>query len=416
LLSFSAHSERALKARNNHKPPSAVELDFVLYSSEQLYDDARWTLEDDWLEYTGFLRAIERLDKASSPGWPLMREKPTIGEWLEWDGHRAGDVPLQRLWLMVKSVLKGEFEHLFRVFVKDEPHTIKKRDEGRWRLIIASSLPVQMVWQMTFSTMNDLEILKAGVLPSVQGYVSSGGGWKFFYKRCKTHNLTTCLDKSSWDWLAPAWVFQADLLLRYRLCNNPNPKWFQVATMLYRDAFADAKLLFSSGDVYQQQFGGFMKSGVLNTISTNSHCQVFIHLLASLRCGVTATGILACGDDTIQEPIVSPDYQDELEKAGCSVKICTDERIEFMGYEYGPEPEPLYFAKHVNSIATTKPDDLPDTLGSYARMYAYSDKFVFWQQLSARLGCAIPSREFCRYWFGSPLARVLTRVGGSKSV
>ncbi|APG75890.1 hypothetical protein 2 [Wuchan romanomermis nematode virus 3] len=334
-----------------------------------------------------------------------MREAPTIGKWLKWELDHPDPIQACRLWIMVQQVFAGTYDHYFRVFVKDEPHKIAKAREGRWRLIIASSLPVQVAWNMAFRAMNDLLIKKVYRTPALQGLILCYGGWKRFLAYAQTNNWTMSKDMSGWDVNAPGWVFDADLELRTRLCSNPSASWIRLVRMLYDDAFRDAKLLFSNGLVYQQQFSGFMKSGVYNTISTNSNCMFFLHVIASRRARIPLRPIGAVGDDTIQSPF--PDaYIDHLQSLGCVVKE-QNVGLEFIGTDFrSGEPRPMYFDKHLVSICNT--EDVPSTLDSFCRLYAHEpDKLAFWLELGRQLGVSLRSSAYYQFWYDSPWARML---------
>lgn len=366
-------AKRAAEARARYVEPTTYEIDYVLYEMEQRYKAARWELSPDWDTRESFERALRRLDMQSSPGIPLMREAPTNGDWLRWEGCDGCPIQKDRLWLMVQDVMAGKYHHFWRVFIKEEPHKPSKAEEGRWRLIIAASLPVQIAWQMTFGKLNDKFIDTCFKTPSMQGLVYVGGGYKQFRTFCRMLQLRTCIDKSAWDFNSPGWVyFQVCLPLRRRLCINPTEKWLQVATALYEDAYHNSVLQLEDGTTYQQLFRGFMKSGVVNTISDNSLGQVALHALAEKRLfnendQKRMSPILATGDDTIQRRS-GDQYLDELEKAGCIVKECND-GYEFMGFDLNEDFKPMYPTKHLVSIMHQKQEFVAQVLDSYMRMY-----------------------------------------------
>lgn len=362
----------------------------------------RWKLEEGWDSRAAFDKVLLDLDKTSSPGYPLLREATTVGQWLRWEFDRPNATQAERLWCMVRQVLGGTYHHIFRAFVKDEPHKKAKADEGRWRLIIASSLPVLVVWRMAFGTLNDLLNESVYSTPSMHGLVLCYGGWRRFLALCRLRNLKVARDLSGWDVNSPGWVFRADLELRKRLCDNPTPYWESVVDMLYRDTFEESEILFSNGLVYKQKFSGFMKSGCFNTISTNSIAMYLMHVVACVRSRIKIGVLYAVGDDTIQEPF--PDcYLDELEKLGCRVKEVVD-GVEFVGTDFrNSAPEPMYFAKHVVNVCIT--EEVEDTIDSYCRLYAHSPKLAFWKRLAQRMGLKVRSSAFYQAWYDCAWAR-----------
>lgn len=393
----------AEEVRRSTISPTSQELEHVLYHAEKAYQHVSWQLLPDWDTYEGFLRALNHIDMTSSPGYPLMLEAPTNGDWLRIKGTIELDpYKVQRLWSMVQAHMEGDVDHIWRVFVKAEPHKLSKAQQGRWRLIISASLPMHVLWVMCFARMNALVILRQASIPSVQGYVWSQGGWKRFKHRLRVNQLRYGVDKKGWDWGAPGWVFDADLELRTRLCRNPDNKWMKLTRQLYDDAFRHAKLILPDGMIYKQEFAGFMKSGCFNTISTNSAAQYFLHALAEYRMGrVRPTPILACGDDTLQTE-VSEGYVRELERGGCVVKE-VEATLNFMGMNYNTNPEPMYVQKHLASFALQDPDLWEETLNGYMCLYACSKYKPFWRAVADGLGQHIKSDQYYSYWANVPV-------------
>lgn len=306
---------------------------------------------------------------------------------------------VSRLWYDVQQVLAGNYEHLFRVFVKDEPHKISKVKLRKWRLIIASSLPVQMVWRMCFDHQNRWLNENPYKVPSAHGLVFCYGGWRRFKAHCKTKGLRYSRDISAWDVNAPGWVFK--VILAFRTSKGPD-NWRRVCAMLYSDAYKNAKLLFSNGVVLQQQYSGFMKSGLFSTIADNSLAMVSMHVLASYRAGCYVGSVWATGDDVLQQHI-SDTYIDALERLGCKVKEYEDQLV-FMGTSFEKEPIPMYVEKHIVNYWSQELYR-EQTLDSYARLYSYSHWFDFWSRVADEAGVTLRSRSYYQFWYSSPLAR-----------
>lgn len=331
-----------------------------------------------------------------------MKVAPTIGDWLQW--HEINGPNHQRLnmlWHDVRLVLEGQFEHLFRVFVKDEPHKAAKIKASKWRLIIASALPVQMVWRMAFHSQNLWLNENYHEIPSSHGFVFPHGGWRRFKALAATRGLKWSRDISGWDVNAPGWVFAVTKELRKRWGGPPS--WEVVVDQLYYDAFVAPRLLFSNGVVVEQEFSGFMKSGLFNTISDNSLAGSAMHIGASIRSSCPIGRWIVTGDDVLQSHY-SEAYGQELEKLGCKIK-CIDERLSFMGTDFTNKPEPEYFSKHVVKAACSE-GVLPEVLDAYMRLYCHSDKFSFWLKAAQILGVEdYRSRAYCMFWYDSPLCK-----------
>lgn len=395
------HSNKYFKNSAESATPPDEFLDKILYVCEEAYSSCVWHLREDFLSYEAFLRHIPRLDMTSSPGYPYMKEAPTNGQWLHWNGIKADSMQLQRLWHDVQRFLDGEYPSYLRAFIKQEPHKVRKAQEKRWRLIIASSLPIQMLWHMLFSPLNDLEIEKAYEIPSQQGIVLVQGGWKTFHRSWRERGLNCGLDKSAWDWTAPKWAIDLDLELRRRLGRGESmSRWFDVAKSLYRNMFEDPKIILSDGSVYQQVVPGVMKSGCVNTISINSHCQVFMHIVVCLENHLPIDPLpVCCGDDTLQNDIHVRNLE-SYNKYGVVVKSASD-TMEFVGHEFQENgPRPLYIYKHLKRLMYTTDAILPQYLDSMARMYVHTEYFYWWEQLARGMGSSLPlSKESYKYWY-----------------
>lgn len=330
-----------------------------------------------------------------------MKEATTNAQWLKWDGVNVDEIQKHRLWFDVQKVLADDFDTFLRVFIKQEPHKYKKAVAGRWRLIVASSLPVQVAWHMLFSILNDVEIEQTYNIPSQQGVLLVKGGWKQYYRSWQERGLTCGLDKSAWDWTAPKWAIDMDLDLRYRLCRgNEKEKWHQIARGLYRHMFEDPKLILSDGTIYQQKVPGVMKSGCVNTISINSHCQVFLHLAVCFDNGWPIHPLpVCCGDDTLQSHIHVHDL-DAYRRYGVVVKSAST-NMEFVGHEFNDHgPQPMYVLKHLKKLRYVSDDILPQYLDSMARMYVHSPYYIIWESIARELGIDLPfSKSAYEYWY-----------------
>lgn len=395
------HADLYFRPSSNAIVPGRDLLERVLYECELAYKPVVWTLPEDFDTFSSFEKALRRLDMTSSPGFPYQKEAPTNGDWLKWNGMECDRIQVMRLWFDVQLVLKDEWDSVIRVFVKQEPHKKKKIEEKRWRLIMASSLCVQMAWHMLFDYMNDLEIAKAYEIPSQQGIVLVAGGWKIFKKQWESKGYTCGLDKSAWDWTAPKWALDLDLEFRARMGRGTRMEdWMRIAVVLYRHMFEDPKIMTSDGRIYRQVVPGVMKSGCVSTISTNSHCQVFVHLVVCVEKGLPFHPLPSCcGDDTLQHEIHAQDIE-VYKRYGVQVKSTSD-TLEFVGHEFRSSgPAPMYIMKHLKNLHYMKEDNLGQFLDSMARMYVHTPEYAIWETIARKAGLPLPlSREAYKYWY-----------------
>lgn len=357
--------------------------------------------------FDSMVAAARQLRFQSTPGYPYCLEKPTIGEWLGFDGLQFDQERLFMLWRDIQNVVDNGFEHVYwKVFIKQEVHKKSKAETGRWRLIVCPPLHVQLLWQMCFSEMNSKEVDYARLLPSKQGMILPGGGWKHYHAEWKQGQLSYGTDCSAWDWTVPGWMLKLDLELRKRLTyGQDTDTWTRIATALYRDAYRDCKLLLSSGMVYQQQFWGVQKSGCVNTISTNSHGQVMTHLLYAYEKGISHLPWPACvGDDKLQ----SEEFVQDLsvyEQYGIVIKEVTLD-YEFVGHKFTDDgPIPSYLTKHLWNLIHTSEDILEDVMDSYCCLYANDPMvFDFWLKVARnlRIEHTLRSPQYYKFWYNNP--------------
>lgn len=386
--------------------PSQDELETILYIMEQEYRGCA-VLIDHFDAREHYEKCLRGLDFRSSPGYPFMGEKPTIGEWLGYDGVQFDEMQVEKLWHMVLDLMqKDTIDCLWRVFIKQEPHKRHKIVQERYRLIMCPPLHVQLLWQMLFSEQNAIEIDKAYHIPSQQGMMLPYGNWKQFYSQWK-HQGTTCgTDATAWDWTLPGWVLKLDLEFRRRQTRGLRTKqWTEQAAKLYRNAFRECKLLFSDGRVFQQEHWGIMKSGCVNTISTNSHGGVMFHIVYCLKTGISMYPMPKCmGDDKLvaEEHTL---YLDVYEKYGNLIKSVSSS-CEFAGHEFLDEgPRPMYIGKHIYSFLHVEDDLMEETIDAYLRMNSmYDDGWDFWFYMAIKLGLAskVLSREYYQAWYNNP--------------
>lgn len=385
-------------------------MEIVLHVLERMYRPAmnEHAVPEEWASRSRFETMLMDLDTSSSPGYPYCREKPTIGDWLGHDGLMGFEPrQVERLWFDVLKVINGDYDHIYRVFIKDEPHKKAKAETNRWRLIAMSSLPVQMVWRMLFYEQNKALNEMWTRIPSKHGMSFCYGTWRQFLAMCNSQGMKYSRDISGWDVGAPGFIFDIVGGLRQRW-PGVTLSWSACQELAYRDAYKESSLIFSNGIVVKQQFPGFMKSGLFNTISDNSIAMVGIHILACVRAKLPIGHISATGDDVVQSTI-SDSYLDELTKLGCRVKEVHN-HVEFMGINFSTGvPEPMYFQKHLYTVGF-KTHVLEELMNAYAGHYAESKRFPFWAKLAVELGVSVKSQRYYQFWYSSPLARDIQRL------
>lgn len=355
-----------------------------------------------------FKHYVARLDRTSSPGWPLCKEASTIGDWL-YPGKTFDPDParLSMLWNLVQTVFDGTYEHFFKVFIKPEAHKAEKAADRRWRLILASSLPVQIAWHMAVGHLERSFLKEQPFIPPSYAESFFAGSWKRFKESCLQKQINWATDKSAWDWNSPGWVYSACKELRIRLTAGGTEEWLRVLDWLYDDAYVSSKILLATGHVYKQSEPGLMKSGLVVTISDNSLGQDFVDMAAQLSVGERPCLKRVTGDDVLQ--VRPPDplaYLKRLESFGCKVKQHAT-TLEFMGFDLNGEITPIYPHKHIWNISHQQDEFLEPVLDAYLRLYANVPSFQsFWRRVASELEISVKSPAFYRYFMNNPDAAV----------
>lgn len=406
--SLCVHSQYYRRSRETNLVLTWEEQQRALAIAETAYRAAKYDLPADFLSKDHFLRVVRDLDFTSSPGIPYCYEAATIKDFLGWDGLDFNYYSLERLWYDVQRFIAGDAEVLYRVFVKDEPHKIQKALQERWRLIICPPLFEQVVWAMCFGPGNDREIETCGQTPSYQGMKLCAGHWKRHVDAFNQSGLDAGQDKTAWDWTAHIELIRLELELRERLITSEPgqvQRWRTLAERCYQGAFEHPRLVLSDGRVFEQLEPGIMKSGCVNTISTNSHCQVLLHILAACRSGITPYPLpVAVGDDTLVNSRTSPSIA-ALAQFGAIVKDLTVSRS-FVGHLFplttrGQGPVPEYNVKHLYRFLQIEELDVEDFLESMRRLYIHADEwFALWSTVLRRRCYRSPwSYHYLKYWY-----------------
>lgn len=409
LDSLKAHTQYFKHSYFSEKPTNS-ELDLILDFCEKIFVDCKIDVTN-WFSKENFIKCLRELDFQSSPGFPYLKEKPTIGEWLGFNGFNFDEIQVERLWSDVLFLeCSDNMENiLWRSFIKLEPHKAKKAQLKRWRLIMCPPLHLQMLWQMAFSMQNLNFIENAYRLPTQQGIILCGGDWKHYYTQWISDKVLCGADKTAWDWTMPEWMIRLCFRLRQRLIFGFSEKWNRVAAKLYDGAFGDEfKVVLSNGEIYRQTHYGVMKSGCVNTISDNSMAQVFLHVLVSIRMDISVYPLVrSCGDDTLQAKQHLQDLS-QYTRFGFLIKSVSD-TLEFVGHEFKDSgPVPMYLQKHLFKIQYQNEELLAETLDSYLRLYVNDlDIYDFWKKLAYVLGFAdrVGSDDQYWFWYHNPLSR-----------
>ncbi|WBG54469.1 P2ab [Mimosa mosaic virus] len=249
------------------------------------------------------------INLTASPGVPCAALGSTNDAVLSRHRNFVVAAVVERLYLLMNANLKemskmspvelvaAGFCDPVRLFVKQEPHPVKKLAEGRYRLISSVSLVDQLVERMLFGPQNTLEIDQWYKIPSKPGMgLSSRDQQRMIWQDVKRkHHLHPAAeaDISGFDWTVQEWELWSDVEIRIALAGVGRlPVSNCMRARFY--CFMNSVFQTSSGELIAQGYPGIMKSGSYCTSSTNSRVRC---LMAEL---IGAPWCIAMGDDSVE--------------------------------------------------------------------------------------------------------------------
>lgn len=302
------------------------------------------------------------------------------------------------VWQRMRNLLVKPEADPLNVFVKQEPHKVKKIRENRFRLISGVSFVDTMIDRILFHGL--AAAVKRSVMwtPALIGWAPHSGQHRLLSSMFGRRKVMS-IDKEAWDWTLREWMVNGLKNFLKRLCVNMPDWWEKMVDARFEMLFTRAVWRFSDGDEWIQTFTGIMKSGCYLTIILNSAAQVYLHhaTLVRMRCERDFGTLFAVGDDTVQdEEEHLLEYVYTLGTLGCwPKKPVVGYRFEFCGFEYyGGEIMPLYRDKHQFNIEHVDPGTRDEVLASYLLMYAFSNKD--YQRLASLVSDAGLSRLWSR--------------------
>lgn len=285
---------------------------------------------------------IPHIPKTSKPGVPLM----TLGDVnhdilsLKENLELVVDATIQRLKLLSEldctglsgsdMVRRGLCDPV-RMFIKDEPHPLKKQKSKRWRLIMAISAVDQLVERLLCSAQNKEEIAQWKKIPSAPGIsLTDDSALEAFRQRINSYPGTTAeADVTGWDWSVKEWELLLEADMRADLCDASD--WLRRIFRNRELCVSHAVYALPDGTLVDKAVPGVQCSGRYNTSSTNSRLRV---MLAHL-CG--ASWACAMGDDCVEQ--YHPDAAEKYNAFGHPLKMYNEvgEDFEFCSLKFTAE-------------------------------------------------------------------------------
>lgn len=340
----------------------------------------------------------------------MSRLGPTVGQALGWDGVKFSPSRLEQfrqvVWARMDQIFAGTYEpYPINVFVKPEPHKLKKLSEGRERLILAVALEDTMIDRMLYGDMQRKMMQHWQDLPVKAGYSPIKGFFRLIAYEFPRGGLS--LDKSGWDWSVPGWLIGLWSDFLEDLAGEPPAWWIKLHRTRFESLYGPRCLYqFPDGHRTTQGFWGVMKSGCYNTLFLNSVGQVVLYILANLRLGTPRGRFWTVGDDTVEEPRKDvSEYVAQFEALGFTIKeVVQTQHVEFCGFLATKQAcRPAYLNKHLFKAFYEGGDSYLDKISIYRLLYAYDDSaYNFFTEVYSWLSGSVPEpRDLLQaFWSG----------------
>jgi hypothetical protein len=256
------------------------------------------------------LLAIDDVKRTSSPGVPMVKVEQLNSKLIDGHGVFLANAAFQRLVLLrgdklvepmtPEQLVQGGFCDPVRVFVKQEPHSLEKAREGRFRLISSVSVIDQIVERVLCRRQNNAEILDWKNLASCPGIGLTDDSdnvniWNKVQVAAEDFDVAYS-DLSGFDWSVQEFELVGDAKCRVELAHAQNTAYER---MLMNRVFCLCRTVFclSDGTLMAQVHPGVQLSGSYNTSSTNSRIRVVAAFF------VGADWCIAMGDDAVEKAI-----------------------------------------------------------------------------------------------------------------
>lgn len=280
-----------------------------------------WSLENRIPSAKEIIAIFPQIKRSSSCGLPWSEIAPTKGIMLDIYSELVIEAVQTRMQLMAQanlvdcthvSLLDDSICDPVRMFVKNEPHSIAKLAEKRYRLIASCSIIDEIISRLLFGNQVSIELENHQSIPSKPGAgvttdEQHADLWNYVEPWISKAQSN---DVKGWDWSYRKWLYRLVLdshyvststvvgSLYHKLCEC----WYQKSL---RTVWAT-----SHGQMLTLAFLGVWKSGEFVTAYFNSRGRVLSSILANFPKSLFATDptflyleefrVMAMGDDCVE--------------------------------------------------------------------------------------------------------------------
>lgn len=334
---------------------------------------------------------LTHVNPDAAPGWPFGQRGTTNRDILRDPVLRnlavnIAILRIERLMNMDPEELKANLvddplwavKHgladVHRVFIKNEPHPLRKLTKKSWRIINMLSLVDNLVDRFLFSLQDTAELERWEEIPSKCGSGLTDRDGLSYSKYVKDNDLNLETDATGWDIRVPAFLLYMDVECR-AILNDASPQWFRSAINVTTLA-ARKVIMTSDGNLYVRNVPGGQSSGRKITSSGNSRMRFLLHALVSHSLGSSNIGAMTQGDDCVEHlPIGTPIplFTHAMARYGVRVKLaerCDYDDFGFCSQRFtqgGAKIKPENISKMVaRFVYATKVESMPEAVANLA--------------------------------------------------
>jgi len=343
-------------------------------------DSRWWTPEGALKEFSdemliAFVRETSRLD--TSPGFPWVQLGcATVGHVLEKYPQQLCEVVRESLLARLRLSLdearamtpsqlaKCSYRAVVRVFIKKEPHSLRKLAVGRYRLIMNSGLSDILVDRIALEALANAEVDDWATLPSKPGMGLDDQSILELQGGVPKGKVLSS-DAKAFDFHVSEWSMDAAAsveIRQYRVREDSD-----LARLIRASVVATCRKVFqlSTGHLFEQVEPGIQETGSRMTACRNSKIRVLLAYLAG------AEWCCAMGDDALEQWLNGLfDPQGNYKEFGHEMEVAElpdGVLYEFCSHHFTEQGQaiPLNWAKTFYRLLGHSPDRL------LLRQYAY---------------------------------------------
>lgn len=274
------------------------------------------------------LIAQDGIKMDASPGVPYSSVYTTNKQFINSSLHLITHLVWSRIQLRLQNPDVNEPTKLIelglcdpvKIFVKEEPHKIKKIMEGRVRIIMSVSIIDKIIELILIKPLKSLEINSWTEIPSKPGMGFTDEMVKIIYDKVSQMNRPVSTDVEGWDWSVMQWMLDADAEIMIRLCHNPFKQWIDLVKITAK-LEGNSIYCLSDSRMFTLQVKGNQNSGKLKTSMSNSRMRALIATLAGSK------DCICMGDDDIEE--FTDNAVENYAKTGIKIKIYDEVKGDF---------------------------------------------------------------------------------------